>query len=41
MITAIVISFIVYKLFGKNNPFKKATIKAPVCEQSDRHITKL
>ncbi len=33
MITCLIISYIVYKLFGKNNIFKKETIKAPVCEQ--------
>ena len=42
MITAIIITFIVYKLLGKNNPFRKATVKAPVCEQHNegQHIGK-
>ncbi len=33
MITCLIISFIVYKVFGKNNFFKKETVKAPVYEE--------
>ncbi len=33
MITCLVVSFIVYKLLGKN-PFKKTPVKVPVCEKN-------
>jgi hypothetical protein len=33
MITCLIISFIVCKMFGKNIFFKKETVKAPVQEE--------
>ncbi len=37
MITCLIISFLVYKLFGNNNPFKKSAVKAPVCDSARRN----
>jgi hypothetical protein len=34
MITGLIISFLVYKLFGKNILIKKETVKASVCEDT-------
>jgi hypothetical protein len=33
MITGLIISFLVYKLFGKNNLIKKETLKEPACKE--------
>ncbi len=32
MITGLIIGFIIYKVFGKGNPFKREGVKVPVID---------
>ncbi len=34
MITCLIVSFIIFKILGKKNPFKRQQVKVPVCDKT-------